>query len=1202
MGSATTHSTIIFWNANSVYGRLPIIEKYCHEKSPLLIAICESRLSPSADFPYTIHQYSPLSYAHTNQSGGHLFLIHSSVIFRECLSFNLQPTSASSTQVSAIELRLPQRPHRPVILVLVYICPSTFANDIRSVVDAIVKIDTAFQSTHDILYGGDFNCKNEFFASLSNNHTTTHMSSHLVSCIQSLDYSYLNDMYCRDQPTFPSKQSVLDLAFTSNPHLISNLSICTDSDLLSDHYPLLLTVKDSLVRSNRNTGHTAFKQWNTESDSVNWESFQSTLSAFLVNWNASFHEQLSTLEDLSTPPAASDTVSPHSTPSSSRFLHQFASNMCESVWSSLRNCMITAGDLCVGRRSRCSRHQLNGWWKYDSNDLRAALINMRYHHRRYVRHRSSADLRHAYINARSIFRALVDSAKLKWKEARSRRIHDSVNAHHMDWDGWRQVSRHSSIHPTSIPDSSNRLPVNQQQSVENIAQFYERIFHTHNIPSGCHDPSIPNSASHESVISAFVRQPAVCESTSSEDGEFTYEDVEHACLHVKVRTAMGPDDISPYFIRYGGESLFRALHTFFNFCWRFSVLPQDLRDSNVLPIYKKSGPVNSANSFRPISITSVVARLFERLILPRLLRLLRPNALNRFQAGFRSKHACYDHLFQLYHHVHRAFASKSYLPVAFLDIEKAYDSVWQDGLLYKLFNVGIKGAAWRFIRTFISDRRFRVSTNNTLSTWYSIHAGVPQGAVLSPLLFIIFINDIYSEVPCSELSVRLCLFADDIAVIPYRSAASPSPSSLSTSLALALSAIGEWATRWKIKFSPSKSAYVWFSRRQTDRPIHPDFKIGSVTLSEHVSYKYLGVIFERRGSAAEQFNHVISKTIAASYVVNRLIQRTYSPSPVLVNQLVNMIIRSTMSYGIIFWPIRSSMFAKLNSILIRSFRSFAQVPRSVHQASILCEYSALSAEQIYDVEMVRFVRRISKLESSHPSRVLFDRCLSSSSTDAGNGSAPCTNWSSFRGLARAVHAKYQRRFNRVNLDSHARIVNASLGPYINTATLPALHLVPDAVFQALLRFDRWFNLHRSNATGIKAYLPMDRPFVNVNVDLPAFFTYDYNRDTSIARFRSRLRLNRARTNYYLHRIDSTVSPACPFCGQLDTMQHILVECPHFQVERDFAEAAIFRSTGLLPLSLSLILGFVDGYSTDIQVILLRETHDYLKQIAAERDI
>ena len=179
--------------------------------------------------------------------------------------------------------------------------------------------------------------------------------------------------------------------------------------------------------------------------------------------------------------------------------------------------------------------------------------------------------------------------------------------------------------------------------------------------------------------------------------------------HVNLKTSIGPDDISPYFIRrHGGLSLHLALLRFFNFCWSYGVLPQDFRDSNVLPIYKKAGSVSSATNYRPISITSIVVRLYERLVLPRLMLLIRPDFIDQFQAGFRSKHACYDHLYQLYTRISCAYAAKSYLPIAFLDIEKACDSVWQHTLLFKLFHAGISGAPWRWIRAFITNRRFQL--------------------------------------------------------------------------------------------------------------------------------------------------------------------------------------------------------------------------------------------------------------------------------------------------------------------------------------------------------------------------------------------------------------------------------------------------------------------------------------------------------------
>ena len=748
--------------------------------------------------------------------------------------------------------------------------------------------------------------------------------------------------------------------------------------------------------------------------------------------------------------------------------------------------------------------------------------------------------------------------------------------------------------PSSIPDEQNRLPVNQQQSVENIAKYYEKIFHIHNIDSSQVDPAA--SIPHEKTISDFVGSSAILSSSSMEDGPFDVDAVIYACTHIKLKTSVGPDDISPYFIRYGGLSLHLALLRFFNFCWSYAVLPQDFRDSNVLPVYKKAGSVNSVNNYRPISITSVVVRLYERLVLPRLLMLVRPNFINQYQAGFRSKHACYDHLYQLYNRISHTYAARSYLPIAFLDIEKAYDSVWQDALLFKLFQAGIQGAPWRWVRAFISNRRYRVVSQETKSSWYNIHAGVPQGAVLSPLLFVIFINDIFDQVPCNEFSVQLLLFADDIAVVPEKSNEFPSPTSLSIGLALALSAIHEWSIKWKIKFSSKKSAYVWFSRTK-HRPIHPSFKLGTITLEESSSYKYLGVIFNNRGLGSEQFNHVLHKSIAASYVVGRLLSTMYSPSPFIIYNLVNVILRSTMSYGLLFWKRTQSMISKLNSILLGAFRRFAGVARNVHSLSVFNEFNMPTLELIEDQEMVRFAGRVSNLPADHPSRMLFD--ASSLQGNGFYGSPRYPFWSSLSAKYQSIQRKYQACYNRCSFSEQCQVVQVSSHLPLNDRILPPLHYMSPRVFKALQRVRLLHSLQLDKGQGVKAILP--DVYDLVNVSMPAYLKHDYELNQEIARFRCRLRLNRGRTNQYLHYIDDNIPAHCPVCGpqKRDTTSHILLECPDFATARRVCSRSIFCATGL-PLSLSLLLGHVDTYRLHTRENVLAITYQFLADIYEKR--
>ena len=148
----------------------------------------------------------------------------------------------------------------------------------------------------------------------------------------------------------------------------------------------------------------------------------------------------------------------------------------------------------------------------------------------------------------------------------------------------------------------------------------------------------------------------------------------------------------------------------------------------------------------------------ERIITTRLRFWLEENdKLNVFQSGFRKDRSTMDHILRLADDIHRGNFSKQSTIAVFLDLEKAYDLVWHGGLLYKMKSIGIKGNIFNFIKDFLHDRQIRVRVGNDLSSSKSLSNGTPQGSVISPLLFLIMINDI----PTPNKDVKISLFADD---------------------------------------------------------------------------------------------------------------------------------------------------------------------------------------------------------------------------------------------------------------------------------------------------------------------------------------------------------------------------------------------------------------------------------------------------------
>ena len=198
------------------------------------------------------------------------------------------------------------------------------------------------------------------------------------------------------------------------------------------------------------------------------------------------------------------------------------------------------------------------------------------------------------------------------------------------------------------------------------------------------------------------------------------------------------------------------LTIFFNFTLSRGNIPTDWKVANVVPIFK-SGKNNLADNYRPISLTSVDVKTLERLIHKHIMKyLIDFQLLNDNQHGFRPSRSCVTQLLQLVHEWLQALDKLGSIDAVFLDFAKAFDKVSHAHLLYKLECYGIKGQILTWLRDFLTSRKQRVVIEGQASDWLNVTSGVPQGSILGPLLFLVYINDLPYSVTCNA-----DLFADD---------------------------------------------------------------------------------------------------------------------------------------------------------------------------------------------------------------------------------------------------------------------------------------------------------------------------------------------------------------------------------------------------------------------------------------------------------
>jgi Reverse transcriptase (RNA-dependent DNA polymerase) len=206
------------------------------------------------------------------------------------------------------------------------------------------------------------------------------------------------------------------------------------------------------------------------------------------------------------------------------------------------------------------------------------------------------------------------------------------------------------------------------------------------------------------------------------------------------------------------------------------------------------------------------------------------------------------------------------LPVAFLDLSKSFERVWTDDLIFKADKFGVKGKLWRWLRSFLSNRSIRVSTQGILSSPHAITAGVPQGSVLSPTLFLIFINDI---VDCCK-GCTPALFADDIALWPRDMITGPH-SVGEAQLSRSIFNLSQWAADWRMIFNIKKSCIVFFEAQQRTtnnseqhsrnriKPYQPDFYLSNEKLPLQDKFRYLGITFQKNGKWDDHFSAILPK-------------------------------------------------------------------------------------------------------------------------------------------------------------------------------------------------------------------------------------------------------------------------------------------------------------------------------------------------------
>ena len=355
----------------------------------------------------------------------------------------------------------------------------------------------------------------------------------------------------------------------------------------------------------------------------------------------------------------------------------------------------------------------------------------------------------------------------------------------------------------------------------------------------------------------------------------------------------GPDNISSRFLKETAVQLASIYQHLFTLSYNSGVLPTSWRHALVCPIFKK-GRKDLAENYRPVSLTSIPCKLFEHIIVSKTWEHLnRYNIITKNQHGFRSGLSCETQLVDaLYDWTEALNRGSGQIDCIVLDFSKAFDVVPHERLLAKINSYGITGATSNWIRSFLSNRTQNVVINGKFSKASSVTSGVPQGTVLGPLLFLLYINDIGTEI---DSNIRL--FADDSAL--YREIKSFNDV---LSLQEDLFKLQEWASKWQMKFNIKKCKTLRISKRIKNK-INHIYVMKSATsdpipLEEITSDRYLGVILDNKLSFNEHIKEITKK---ATNLLNLCRRNLKMCSPKAKEIAYKALVRPHLEYASSAW-------------------------------------------------------------------------------------------------------------------------------------------------------------------------------------------------------------------------------------------------------------------------------------------------------------
>ena len=511
---------------------------------------------------------------------------------------------------------------------------------------------------------------------------------------------------------------------------------------------------------------------------------------------------------------------------------------------------------------------------------------------------------------------------------------------------------------------NNKFPTAGEKA-EAFADVFSKTMRVEGLPPECR-------RMREKEESKHIYAEPVSNNEHYTNAPITIQEITETISSLTSKTSsVGFDAISNEMLKHLPENLVGFLHKLFQKVWSDGFMPEIWKQSIIVPILKQGKVRTDKNSYRPIALTSHVAKLLEKIVLNRLVHFCdKKNVIPSNQAGFRKGRSTTDHIVKLTTQIKQQFARRKSILATFFDVKKAYDNVWHARLLYKLKSIGLSGNLYNYIKSFLQGRSLQAKVGNTYSNFKSLQMGIPQGSVIAPMLFNILLYDLPS---CLTNNVNLVQYADDICMWMKVSIRKNTPKrSMNYFQKLYQAELDHLSVYMSLNgllLSKEKTHMLLFNNGADPGDL-PSFRVDGVTIEYKRSVKFLGVFLTSKLTWNYHIEYLLNKARKSLNFLKLLSKQNWCQDTKTLIHLSTALIRSKLCYAHeAFFSAPKYLLKKLQSVDCKAYKLALGVPFHTSTMGTYKVTGVLPLDEYRKLAISKYLLRCSATENVNKNEI-----------------------------------------------------------------------------------------------------------------------------------------------------------------------------------------------------------------------------------------